>query len=228
MVAGHKLQGQPIERPWEIGIGAGMNWQKVKVESSNSHFDGWWLFSPSSTSTSTKIWGKRRGYSGSALVNFHPRKHFSLQSGLVVSSVESHASRTRISTYFYDESEDVTHVDIVQFDKEYVLMDVPLLFRWYLNPGENNDNPLKIFIDIGTVFRFPLANNSTLQKWEDGVLVNSGKLDMKNNSGYFGIGARVEQYAIAVNWTQLHHDDSDYRSNLFAVNLTRYFSVGKK
>ncbi|MBK9015813.1 MAG: hypothetical protein IPM82_18095 [Saprospiraceae bacterium] len=51
---------------------------------------------------------------------------------------------------------------------------------------------------------------------------------MKNNSGYYGIGARVKQYAIAVNWTQLHHDDSDYRSNLFAVNLTRYFSVGKK
>ncbi|MBK9015814.1 MAG: hypothetical protein IPM82_18100 [Saprospiraceae bacterium] len=141
MVAGHKLQGQPIERPWEIGIGAGMNWQKVKVESGTSHFDGWWFFPASSTSTSTKIWGKRRGYSGSALVNFHPRKHFSLQSGLVVSSVESHASRTMISTYFYDESEDVTHVDIVQFDKEYVLMDVPLLFRWYLNPGENNDNP---------------------------------------------------------------------------------------
>ena len=133
--AAFSAQGQANAHPWEIGFGGGMNWSKARLESSSSSSKGgeWWIFDFPATSTTVRTTqtGSRAGYQGNVVVSWHPNRRISLLSGLNFTSVESHALRTELTVYHYSGYSSVGKTEN-QIDKEYILLDVPLVFRWYL------------------------------------------------------------------------------------------------
>lgn len=226
-------QGQAIAKPWEIGFGGGMNWQRAKMVSSSSSFEGWewWIINlpPSTTTVKTTQSGDRVGYQGSAVISLHPHKRFSLLCGLNIMSVESHAVRSKVTVYYHDNSYGYTDVNKTEFqiDKEYVLLDVPLVFRWYVVAGKDVESPVKLFLDFGRSLHLPLKDKSMLIERENGELVATGKVGVKRSSYQLGLGLQVKQYALTYGLTGLGSGDSDNRSTLQTLTLVRYFGIGK-
>jgi hypothetical protein len=223
-------RGQAIDKPWEIGFGGGINWQRARLVSRSESSDSWewWIFSsPASTTTEKTLQsGNKFGYQGGVVISFHPQKRFSLLSGLNFASVESHAVRNIVNVDYYSNHNSIRNTEY-QIDKEYLLLEVPLVFRWYVAEGKNVESPAKLFLDFGMALHFPIIDNSMLTERVHGGVVSTGKVGVNRYSYQLGFGLQVKKYALTYSLTALGSDDFDNRSRLKALTLVRYFSIGK-
>ena len=221
------LSSQTEIPEWRFGVGAGVS--SLRLHKGDFIKRANILIAASEKEATINRSGNHFGWQVNSTVCYSIGNHVRFLGGLGITKTRSKAYReTDYEGHFFGISTYSTIWDTVE--QNYLLLDVPLYFRWQIVKEDRPDLAIRFFMDMGLVAELPFANQSSFGRRESNGDYYSGKLKLtKGLFPFFGIGFMgSDKIFLSLTWTFLENDNHDsidlnYNSTLTRLTINRYF-----
>ena len=224
---------QNEDSKWDFGLAFGVNSLGLN-KGNNFNFT---IFSEQKSNVKQE--GNRFSFQGYATSKYSINNRWQILGSLGLVFAKNKAYKKSVETTTLFSTGEITLLDTV--NQKYLLLDIPIYFRWQIVSRDNQKWNLKPFLDFGFSIKIPLTQEASFGREQHtfsdpifGLPINSyqfssGDLKMNPASIYFAMGFLIGKHStIYFSWSGIYskaelNKDITYSSNLLSLTLTRFF-----
>ena len=212
---------------WHFGIGAGVT--SLRLHKGDMFKKADILIAASEKEATIDRMGNHYGWQANTTVSYFLGKHIRLLGGIGITKAQSKAYlETDYVGHFFGFPVNSTTWDTVNL--KYLLLDLPVYFRWQIVKEDNPNLVFKFFMDLGLTAELPLVNKSSFSQERSNGDYYFGKLKLDNKVfpfvaiGFMG----SDKIGLSLSWTFIGNEksgeiDFNYNSTLTRLTLNRFF-----